>query len=125
MAIHYPSRQRAIELLEELPSSVIPDVVNYLESLRRTRIDKNTLIPPPNENTLLEIIHRRLPVPDQQRLSYLREKKEEDTLDEAEYQELLDYVDRVEQLDAERAAALFQLAEARGTSVSTLLAEVV
>jgi hypothetical protein len=124
MTTYSPSRQRVLELIDELPSSVIPDVINYLESLRSTRLEKDVANPPADEKVLLEVIGRKIPIPDRKRLSYLREKQDQETINEAEYQELLDYVDRVEQLDAERAAALLKLAELRQVSVSTLLAEV-
>ena len=67
------------------------------------------LMPVPDENTLREIIQRRLPERDQERLSYLRGQMEQETISEAEHQELLDYVDLVEQWDAERVAAMVQL----------------
>jgi hypothetical protein len=124
MTTYSPSRQRAVELIDELPSSVIPDVINYLESLRSTRLEQNRLGYSADEKALLEIIGRKLPEDEQQRLSYLREKREQETISEAEYQELLDFVDRVEQLDAERAAALLQLADLRHIPVLALLEEV-
>lgn len=123
MTIYAPNRQRAIELIDELPSSVIPDVINYLESLRSTRLEQNRPGYSADEKALLEIIGRKLLEDEQQRLSYLREKREQETISEAEYQELLDFVDRVEQLDAERAAALLQLAELRHVPVLALLSE--
>ena len=69
----------------------------------------------------MKIIHRRLPPDDQSRLSDLRRKNEIGQLTEAEQAELLAYVERIEQEDAERAEALVELARLRDVPLATLM----
>ena len=84
---------------------------------------------PPNEMTadssqeeaLLKIIHRQLSPDDQSRLQYLREQNESGAITDVEHQELLQYVDRIEQQNAERAAALIQLAQLRNVDLKVLV----
>lgn len=82
-------------------------------------MDSNSL----QEDALLQIIQRRLPLDDQVRLNALRQRNEAGNITEAEHQELLRYIDRVEQQDANRAAALIQLAQLRQVDLKTLLNE--
>lgn len=77
----------------------------------------------PKEEALLQIIQRRLPPDDQTRLAYLRQRNETGEITEAEHQELLAYVDRVEHQDAQRAEALIELARLRKVDLKTLLNE--
>ncbi len=76
-----------------------------------------------NETALLEIIQRRLPPEEQQTLAYLRQQNEAEEITDAEHQELLVYIDRVEQQDAERAEALIKLAQLRQVDLKVLIKE--
>jgi hypothetical protein len=62
---------------------------------------------------LLQIIQHRLSHEEQDRLAYLRQQNEIGVITNTEHQELLIYVDRVEQQDAERAEALIKLVQIR------------
>ena len=75
------------------------------------------------EAELLQIIGRRLPLKDQQRVEILRDRLQAETLSEDEHYELLQWVDRIEIQDAERATALFQLAQLRDVDFQTILQE--
>jgi len=66
-----------------------------------------------SEEQLLQVINRRLPQDDQVRLDYLREQNESGEITEVEHQELLAFVLRVENEDAERAAAILKLSQIR------------
>jgi len=77
------------------------------------------------EDQLLQVINRRLPQDDQVRLNYLREQNESGEITEVEHQELLAFVLRVENEDAERAAAIFQLSQIRNVNLSTCLGELI
>ncbi len=72
---------------------------------------------------LLEIAAMRLPPDAEQRLRHLRTLHEEGSLSPEERTELMAFVDRVEQADAERAAAIVALARLRGVPVSDVLQE--
>jgi hypothetical protein len=117
------TRQKVIELIDELPSETLPEVAQFIEFLRFKTAQGQAEGASPAEPALLTIIHRRLPPDDQRRLSELRQKNEVSQLTEAERAELLAYVERVEREDAERAEALVELAHLRGVPLAMLLNE--
>jgi len=74
------------------------------------------------EQALLQlIVDQHLAESDQRRLAWLREKGEDETLTPEEHAELLRYVQRVEQQDVTRAAALIELAQIRGVTFRELM----
>jgi hypothetical protein len=79
--------------------------------------------PAVSEAALLEIIQHRLSPADQTRLTYLRRQNETGIISDLEHQELLRYVDRIEQLDSDRAEALIKLAQLRQVDLEVLVAE--
>jgi hypothetical protein len=115
-------RQRAISLLETLSNDKLTQAVELLESLSQSPQADSAVIPS-EEVSLLQTINRRLPATEQQRLDYLRLQLEAETITEPERQELLKLSDRLEQQDAERAEALFQLAQLRQVNFAELLQE--
>ena len=116
-------RQRAIALLEQLPGESLARAVKFLEALSHEALQEPETIPEANQTDLLEIIQRRLPPEDQQRLAYLRQRNEGEEITDVEHQELLVYLDRVEQQDAERAEALIKLAQLRQVDLKVLIKE--
>ena len=75
------------------------------------------------EDQLLQVINRRLPYDDQVRIDYFREQNESGEITEVEHQELLAFVLRVENEDAERAAAILQLSQIRNVDPIILITE--
>lgn len=75
------------------------------------------------ERALLEVIQKRLPLEQRERLNYLRQRNEDEEITEAEHQELLMYVERVEQQDVERLGALIQLAQLRSCDLKIVIDE--
>ncbi|QYX30796.1 hypothetical protein [Sphaerospermopsis torques-reginae] len=117
-------RQRAITLLEQLPGESLVKAVAFLESLSHEYLQLSATPKTPNSETaLLQIIQRRLSPEEQERLSYLRQQHENEEITETEYQELLKYINRIEQQDAERAEALIQLAQLRQVDLQVLIDE--
>lgn len=117
-------RLRAIALVEQLPGESLVKAVEFLESLCREANQVNeTASFEPREEDLLQIVQRRLPADEQARLAYLRQQNEMGAITEAEHQELLAYVDRVERQDAERAEALIKLAQIRKVDLTNLIRE--
>ncbi|MCU0551510.1 MAG: hypothetical protein MUC48_19375 [Leptolyngbya sp. Prado105] len=102
-------RQRAIELIQQLPPERLNDVVHWLESLNST-----------DEIALIEIIQRRLPPHEQQRLNELRDRSEQALLTETEQQEYITYTDQLERQNVDRLEALIRLAKLRNIDVPTL-----
>ncbi|PZV06014.1 MAG: hypothetical protein DCF22_24310 [Leptolyngbya sp.] len=99
-------RQRARELVEQLPGNSLSQAVAFMETLHPNR---GAAL----EQPLLDQIQQTRSPEDQARLAYLRQQKEAETISDTEYEELLAFVERVEQQDAERAEALIQLVELR------------
>jgi hypothetical protein len=123
MAAPTEIRQRAIALLEQLPGESLVRAVEFLETLSHEALQELQTTPEANETALLEIIQRRLPPEEQQRLAYLRQRNEAEEITDTEHQELLVYIDRVEQMDAERASALIKLAQLRQVDLVVLIKE--
>lgn len=116
------AREQVIDLIDDLPSESLPELVRFIEFLRfRSERDKSTPAVDA-EAPLLALIRRRLPPDAQRRLSFLRAQQEQRALTPEEQAELLAFVERVEREDAERAEALVQLARLRSTPLAALMA---
>lgn len=72
------------------------------------------------ESPLLQRINTPLPGPTTQRAKELNDKRQAETLTEAEYAELLALNAVIEAFDAERLEAMAQLAELRGLTLAQL-----
>lgn len=118
MSLQPVTREKVIELVEHLPSDVLPDVFAYLEKVSQKRVKKRG---DSKEQVLVQTIQRRLSAKEQARLDELRETSEWGELTEEENKELLAFVERVEREDAERAEAIVQLAQVREVPVVEIL----
>lgn len=115
-------RQKAIALVEQLPEAQFVQAVEWLEALSGEPVlQAEDTLSAAQEAPLLEIIQQRLSPNDQARLGYLRHRNEAGAITDAEHQELLRYVEQVEHQDAERAAALIQLAQLRNVDLKVLV----
>jgi hypothetical protein len=74
-----------------------------------------------DETALLEKINVRLSVDEYARLEHLNTKLHDETLTKDEYGELMELLERVEQVDAERIGALIELAALRGVPLETVI----
>ena len=122
MAVSTEIRQRALALLEQLPGESLVKAVEFLEALSHeafqvSEVPKSEA----SEAALLQIIQRRLSPEEQERLTDLRRQNETGEITQTEHQELLMYVERVEQQDADRAEALIQLAQLRQVDLKVLI----
>ncbi len=83
-------RQHAQELITQLPSSSLPQVVAILEELCRS-VDSTPQTFPEyqQERILLHKIHQKLAPEEQARLAYLRQRNASEIITEPEYQKLL------------------------------------
>jgi hypothetical protein len=124
MAVPTEIRKRAIALLEQLPGESLVKAVEFLEALSREALQVSEAPNPQiSEAALLQIIQHRLSPEEQDRLAYLRQQNEIGVITDTEHQELLMYVERVEQQDAERAEALIKLAQLRKVDLKVLIKE--
>jgi len=112
-------RQRLQTLVEALPEESLLRAETLLTALHQD-VSATRLSP---EASLIAIIQRRLPPPEQQRLNLLRQNLTNETITEVEHQELLGYVELIEQMDAERAEALIQLAQLRNVNLNQVIQE--
>lgn len=118
-------RQRAKELVDQLPDNSLIQAVEFLEALHHQN-PKSKSTPESdkaNEAELLRIIQRQLSPEEQNRIDYLRQCNEAESITPEEHEELLSYVERIEQQDAQRATALIQLAQLRQVDLDSVLTE--
>lgn len=99
-----------------------------LPELERFASDVNSLVArrkapalPRREARLLQKINQGIPAADWQRYTTLNNKLLDESLAPAEHDELLRLVDAIEEADAERLAALIELAQLRDTTLDTLM----
>jgi hypothetical protein len=124
MAVAIEFRQRAIELLKNLPGESLVKAVEYLETLAHETVQPSTTTDlEVGEAALLAIIQHRLTAEEQTRLDYLRQQNENGIITDTEHQELIIYIDRVECQDSDRAEALIKLAQLRQVDLKVLVAE--
>jgi hypothetical protein len=124
MAISTEIRQKALSLLEQLPQQSLNKAVEYLEILSQNAQQETiNLTSLSNENQLIKIIQFHLSSDEQKRLEYLRQQHETGKISNLEHQELLNYVDQIEQEDAKRAEALIQLAQLRQVDLKIIIDE--
>lgn len=114
-------RQQAIALLDQLSESQLVQAVKFLEVLNLAALRSETVADASEEAALVQIIQRRLPAADRSRLDYLRDRNQSGEITDAEHEELLSYVDRIEQQDVDRAAALIELAQRRSIDLKVLV----
>ncbi|MBW4617706.1 MAG: hypothetical protein KME21_31855 [Desmonostoc vinosum HA7617-LM4] len=124
MTVPTEIRNRAIALLEQLPGESLVKAVEFLEALSHEALQVSEAPNPEiSEAALLQIIQHRLFPEEQERLAYLRQQNEIGVITDTEHQELLMYVERIEQQDAERAEALIKLAQLRKVDLKVLIDE--
>jgi hypothetical protein len=113
-------RQRLQTLVETLPDESLLQAESLLVQLNPSigLVDQSG-----QEAPLLAIIHRRLPPQEQVRLNVLRQQLADETITETEHQELLAFIDPIEQMDADRVAAMIQLAQLRKVALNTIIQE--
>jgi hypothetical protein len=114
-------RQRLQTLVETLPEESLLQAESLLVQLNPAigLVDHRSN----EEAPLLEIIHRRLRPQEQARLNALRQRLADETITETEHQELLAFIDPIEQMDADRVEAMIQLAKLRQVDLNTIIQE--
>lgn len=104
----------------QLNGNDLEQFVSQVLILRAKRVAPHVSEP---EAELLEKINQScLSSQNQQRYNQLTNKRQAEILMPEEHQELLDLVEHIEQIDAERMQALIKLAQLRHVSISALMA---
>jgi hypothetical protein len=111
------------ELLKAVDNLSEPDLENLLNRTLFVRARRRGPIATPEESTLLREINRDIPAELNNRYEILADKRDEETLMESEYQELLDLADQIEASGVKRLEALVKLAELRQVPLLQLMAD--
>jgi hypothetical protein len=114
------SLDKLVEGLEQLDDQDLNEVVDRLiaAQARRQAPHLSKL-----ESDLFAVINRGLAEGEQRRLDELISRRKQELLTPDEHAELVSWIERIEQLDAERVEALIALARFRNVSVHTLMAQ--
>lgn len=115
-----PLRENIVRAAERLPISELTDLV---QDLLRLQARRQAPVLSSGEAELLQQINQGL-LPEQQvRYEQLIEKRLAETLTPTEHQELMQFNQRVEQLNVARVKSLISLAQLRQTTLSQLMTE--
>jgi hypothetical protein len=111
------------ELLRAVDDLSEPDLENLLNRTLFVRARRRGPIATPEESTLLREINRGIPAELSDRYEILADKRDDETLTEAEYQELLDIAEQIEAFGVKRLEALVKLSDQRQVPLLQLMAD--
>jgi hypothetical protein len=110
------------ELLKAVDDLSEPDLEDLLHRTLFVRARRRGPIATPEESTLLREINHGIPAELSDRYEVLADKRDDETLTEVEYQELLGLADQIEALGVKRLEALVKLSELRQVPLLQLMA---
>jgi hypothetical protein len=113
------STDQLLRAVERLPAQELATFVAQVVALRAQREAPHLS---QSETKLLLKINQGLPAQRQRRFDELVAKRQAETITPEEMQELIQITDQIEQRDAQRLAALIELAHLRGTTLDALTA---
>jgi len=113
------STDQLLRAVERLPAQELATFAAQVIALRAQREAPHLSQP---ETRLLLQINQGIPAPVQRQFDELVVKRQDETITPEEMQELIQITDQIEQLDAQRLAALVELANLRGTTLDALMA---
>jgi hypothetical protein len=111
------------ELLRAVDDLSEPDLENLLNRTLFVRARRRGPIATPEESTLLREINRGIPAELSDRYAILADKRDDETLTEAEYQELLNIAEQIEAFGVKRLEALVKLSDQRQVPLLQLMAD--
>lgn len=109
-----------LKVVEDLSESDLDHLVNRALFVRARR---RASVATPEESTLLREINCGIPAELSDRYEILADKRDDETLTEAEHTELLAIGDQIEKLSVQRLEALVKLAELRQIPLLQLMAD--
>jgi hypothetical protein len=113
------STDQLLRAVERLPSQELATFVAQVVALRAQREAPHLS---QSETRLLLQINEGLPAQTLRRFDELVAKRQAETITPEETEELIQITDQIEQRDAQRLAALVELAQLRGTTLDALIA---
>ena len=118
--IEIKSSMPLTELLDSLKQLGAEELSEVATTAVRLRANRRATVLPEREAILLEQINQALTSDQQQRMALLIEKRQVETLTEAELAELFTLSDLIEKIQADRLSALIELAAIRNISLEAL-----
>src|SRR6266496_214348 len=116
-----PSSQLSTEQIISAVSHLsLPELEQVSDHVLALLAERKAAYLPAAESVLLARINQGLPSVLRERIACLRAKREDESITDAEYEELTRLTDRAEELHADRMAALVELAKCRGVSLAVL-----
>jgi hypothetical protein len=112
------STEQILSAVSHLSLPELEQVFNHMLALQAARKAAHLSTV---ESALLARINQGLPAALCERLACLRAKREDESITDADYEELTQLTDRAEELHADRMAALVELATCRGMSLAALM----
>jgi hypothetical protein len=111
------------ELLKAVDDLDATDVEQVFDRVLFVRARHRAPVATPEETALLRQINQGIPPALNDRYEILADKRDNETLTEAEHQELLSICDQVEWIGVHRIEALVKLAEIRQRTLPQLMAD--
>jgi hypothetical protein len=112
------STDQIISAVDQLSLSELERVFDHVLALQAERKAPHLS---PAESKLLVRINQGLPPELRERLALLKARREDESITDAEYEDLTRLSDHAEELHAERMAAMAELAKLRGVSLPELM----
>ena len=117
-----PARQLSTEqILSAVSHLSLPELEQVFDHVLALQAARKAAHLSAAESALLARINQGLPAALRERIACLRDKREDETITDAEYEELTRLTDRAEELHADRMAALVELAKCHGVSLAALM----
>jgi hypothetical protein len=121
-AMETPSSQLSTEQIISAVSHLsLPELEQVFEHVLALQAERKAAHVSAAESALLARINQGLPAALRKHITCLRAKREDESITDAEYEELTQLTDRAEELHADRMAALVELAKCRGVSLAVLM----
>lgn len=109
------------QILSAVSHLSLPELEKVFDRVLALQAERKAACLPATESVLLVRVNQGLPAELQERIMILKAKREDESITDAEYEELTRLVDRAEELHAERMTALVELAKLRGVNLSVLM----
>jgi len=109
------------QIISAVSQLSLPELEQVFDRILALQAERKAPRPSAEEPALLARARQGLPAELRERLSALRAKREDETINDAEYEELTRLTLEAEELHAERMAALVKLARLRGVTLPALM----
>ena len=115
------SRLSTDEIISAVAQLSLPELEQVFDQVLALQAERKADHLSAAESALLLRINEGLPSELRERLAALRDRREDETITDAEYQELTRLTDQAEELNSDRLGALVELATLRGISLPVLM----